>query len=150
MTLVGLRYLTAVRLCVIWRTAKLKRHTERLRGFLGAYFGSRIRSRGTIRDAFFLREDGDFTLVLSGVSLHRAMAFEQRALMDDEHGRGEVADDTAGWADLDPLGSSDIAVYLARDDNRGSLDLGSDDGAFANDQMIFCSDFTLDGAIEAG
>src|SRR5271166_1180082 len=49
---------------------------------------------------------------------HRAMSFEDRAVMCDHLGSRDVADDLRRWAKLDSLRRGDIALDLAGHDDR--------------------------------
>src|SRR5581483_1979260 len=100
------------------------------------------------RRLFLLREERHLAPAVLGRA-HRAVALEDDAFLDDEAGRGDVAIDAAGSADLEPLRSVDVAGDLAVDDDRAAGDLRVQDGRLADEERVASGHLALDLSLDA-
>src|ERR1700676_5048786 len=63
-----------------------------------------------------LRYGADFAVAVRLVA-HRALTFEDCAVVDDQLGRRDVADNFRGWVNLDSIGRGEFALDLAPHDD---------------------------------
>src|SRR5665213_3239990 len=77
------------------------------------------------------------------------MALEYCTLVDHQHRRRQIADDLGGRADFDALSRDDVATDLARDDNRGGLDLRGYDCGLADRQAVLAGNFAINLAVDS-
>src|SRR5208282_6357654 len=94
-----------------------------------------------------LRHGADLVIAARLVP-HRALSFEDRAILYDQLGSRELADDFRGWANLDSLRRGDFALDLAAHGDRIRANLRRHHGAFA-DRDFLAVNLTVNVAVDA-
>src|SRR6266404_9488003 len=93
-----------------------------------------------------LRYGADFAVAVRLVS-HRALSFEDCAVVDDQLRRSDVADDFRGWVNLDSIGRGEFALDLAANDDRIGANLRGRDRALADGNFL-AVELAVDSAVD--
>src|SRR2546429_1252623 len=79
---------------------------------------------------------------------HAAVALEEHALLDDHHGRLDVAKDPRRAPDLDALGAHDVTDDLAADRHDPGADRGVDDAFLTDDESVVRDDLAPEASVQ--
>src|SRR5262249_41045514 len=79
---------------------------------------------------------------------HLAVALEEHAFLDHDHGRLDVTEDARSAPQLYTLGRQHVAHDLAADDDHARPDAGVDDALLTHDQRVLGVDLAAEAAVQ--
>src|SRR5262249_25662450 len=113
---------------------------------------ARDASEDAVASFLVLRKRGDlgnFRRTSLGAARHRTVPLEDHPLVDHQARRHDVAEQSAGGANLHALARIDVASNFAANDDRRAADLRRDDRTLADNQGILRRDFSLHLSVHA-